>query len=150
MTGKKKGEQGKCFISKLLYVVAALVAVLGIGMLAANVYVFKTTVDQYVMQGYPAAMVMSSMIPSQLLPSIFEALGMYGGITCALVGLGAANKKLSVIAAGAACEADDEEAVDEELENQEEGTAADEVMNDSQVESNQEDTDLEEEAEQDK
>lgn len=89
------GESKKFSISILLYVVAAIVALLGIGLLADNLYLFKSTVDQYVMQGYPANDVMKSLIPAQLLPGVFEAIALYGGMTFALIGIGIANKKIS-------------------------------------------------------
>nr|WP_315024946.1 hypothetical protein [uncultured Aminipila sp.] len=82
-------------ISILLYVVAAIVALLGIALLADDIYIFKSTVAQYVMQGYSADDVMKSLIPAQLLPGVFEAIALYGGMTFALIGIGIANKKIS-------------------------------------------------------
>jgi len=82
-------------ISILLYVVAAIVALLGIALLADDIYIFKSTVAQYVMQGYSADDVMKSLIPAQLLPGVFEAIALYGGMTFALIGIGIANRKIS-------------------------------------------------------
>ncbi|WP_205666539.1 hypothetical protein [Aminipila luticellarii] len=98
MTIKNKegyGKSKKFSISKLLYVIAAIVALLGIAILADDIFLFRTTVAQYAMQGYPAAEVMKQLVPAQLLPGIFEALALYGGMAFALVGIGTANKKLS-------------------------------------------------------
>lgn len=91
---KEKRTNGKS-ISTLLYVIAAIVAVLGIGMLSVNIYIFKSTISQYVAQGYPAEVVMQSLIPSQLLPGIFEPIALYGGIAFVLIGVGIANCKIS-------------------------------------------------------
>lgn len=82
-------------ISKTLYAVASIVGIMGIVLLADNIYIFKSTVDQYVAQGYPAAEVIKGLIPSQLLPGILEPIAIYGGIAFILIGVGIANKKIS-------------------------------------------------------
>lgn len=95
---KDKGTQEgpkKFSISTLLYVVAAIVALFGIALLADDIYIFKSTVAQYVMQGYAADDVVKSLLPAQLLPGIFEAIALYGGMTFALIGIGIVNKKAS-------------------------------------------------------
>lgn len=95
---KDKGTQEgpkKFSISTLLYVVAAIVALFGIALLADDIYIFKSTVAQYVMQGYAADDVVKSLLPAQLLPGIFEAIALYGGMAFALIGIGIVNKKAS-------------------------------------------------------
>lgn len=82
-------------ISIALYVAALIVAFLGIALLVDNIFIFKRTVDQYVAQGYPAATVIKQLLPSQLLPGIFEPIALYGGISFILLGLGIVNKKVS-------------------------------------------------------
>ncbi len=89
------GEPKKFSISILLYIAAGIAAILGIALLANNIFIFKTTVTQYVMQGYPAEEVMKSLIPAQLLPGIFEAVALYGGMSLALIGIGKGNSKLA-------------------------------------------------------
>lgn len=89
-------EKPKKFsISIALYVAASIVALIGMALLIDNVYVFKTTIDQYVAQGYPVSTVMKSLVPAQLLPSVFEPIALYGGIAFALLGIGIGNKKIS-------------------------------------------------------
>lgn len=92
---KEKNAHVRSKISTLLYVVAAIVAVFGIAMLAVNIYIFKSTIAQYVAQGYPAEMVMQSLVPSQLLPGVFEPIALYGGMAFALIGIGIANSKIA-------------------------------------------------------
>jgi hypothetical protein len=93
---KDKGAKVKLGkLSILLYSVAALVAISGVAMLTVNIYIFKSTIEQYVAQGYPAEMVMQSLIPSQLLPGILEPIGLYGGLVFLLLGAAAINNKIS-------------------------------------------------------
>ena len=82
-------------ISKILYVIASIVGVMGVALLADNIYIFKSTVDQYVTQGYTVADVVKGLLPSQLIPGIFEPIAIYGGIAFILLGVGIANKKIS-------------------------------------------------------
>lgn len=82
-------------ISKVLYVIASIVGIMGVVLLADNIYIFKSTVDQYVTQGYTIADVVKGLLPSQLLPGIFESIAIYGGIAFILLGVGIANKKIS-------------------------------------------------------
>lgn len=87
-------KSGKSTITIVLYIAASVVALIGIALLIDNIYIFKTTIDQYVAQGYPAADVKKSLIPSQLLPGIFEPIAVYGGIAFILIGLGSCIKKM--------------------------------------------------------
>ena len=82
-------------ISKTLYVVASIVGIMGIVLLVDNIYIFKSTIDQYVTQGYTAVEVIKGLIPSQLIPGIFEPIAIYGGIAFILIGVGIANKKIA-------------------------------------------------------
>ena len=85
----------KSTISVVMYVAAAVVALVGIALLVNNINLFKSTVNQYVAQGYAAADVTKQLVPGQLLPGIFESIGVYGGIAFALLGIGIVNKKVS-------------------------------------------------------
>ena len=85
----------KNYISTALYIAAAFVALLGIAALADNIYIFKSTLDQYLAQGYPTDTVIKSLLPQQLLPGIFEPIALYGGIAFVLIGVGITNKKIS-------------------------------------------------------
>ncbi|GIM29237.1 hypothetical protein CPJCM30710_19030 [Clostridium polyendosporum] len=82
-------------ISIVLYVVAAVVGLVGIALLVNNILLFRDTVNQYVTQGYPEATVINELIPTQLLPGIFEPIAVYGGIAFVLLGVGIVNKKVS-------------------------------------------------------
>jgi len=102
MKSKDKGVSGKTSkspIAIILYIAAAVVALVGIALLIDNIYIYKTTIDQYIAQGYPAAEVKKSIIPSQLLPGIFDPIAVYGGVALILLGVGMANKKLSKLLA---------------------------------------------------
>ena len=95
MKDKAASEKaGRSPIAIILYIAAVVVALVGIALLIDNIYIYKTTIDQYVAQGYPAAEVKKSIIPAQLLPGIFDPVAVYGGIALILLGLGMANKKL--------------------------------------------------------
>ncbi|WP_411682001.1 hypothetical protein [Clostridium thailandense] len=85
----------KSSLSIALYAAASTVAVLGIALLIDNIFIFKKAVDQYVAQGYPSATVIKQLLPSQLLPGIFEPIALYGGIAFILLGLAIVNKKVS-------------------------------------------------------
>ncbi len=94
-TGKDvTAKKTKNYLSTILYVGSALVGAVGIALLVNNIIMFKTTVEQYVAQGYPAETVMESLVPAQLLPGIFEAIAVYGGIALLLFGLGKAYKAI--------------------------------------------------------
>jgi hypothetical protein len=85
----------KLSISIVLYTAASVIALIGVALLVNNILLFRTTVNGYVSQGYTAAAVLKQLIPSQLLPGIFEPVAVYGGIAFVLIGVGIANKKVS-------------------------------------------------------
>ncbi len=85
----------KSTISTVMYIAAAVVGLVGIALLINNIYLFNKTVSQYVAQGVDAALVKKELLPTQLLPGIFQSIGIYGGIAFALLGIGIANKKVS-------------------------------------------------------
>jgi hypothetical protein len=85
----------KFSISIVLYIVASVVALVGVTSLVNNIFLFRDSVNQYVAQGYPVATVIKQLIPSQLLPGIFEPIAVYGGIAFILLGAGIVNKKVS-------------------------------------------------------
>ncbi|WP_333859013.1 hypothetical protein [Clostridium sp.] len=89
---KKPGRLSSCIV---FYIAALVTALMGIVLLVNNVIMFRKTVNQYVAQGYSANIVLEQLVPSQLLPGIFQCIGLYGGITCILIGIGIINKKLS-------------------------------------------------------
>ena len=88
-------KSGKFIISIILYVVASVVAIVGVALLVNNIFLFKNTVSQYVAQGYSAQTVINELMTSQLLPGIFEPVAVYGGIAFLLLGAGIINKKVS-------------------------------------------------------
>lgn len=93
---KKVVRKTKIGISSvILYVGSAIVALVGVALLVDNIYIFRSTIDNYVGQGYPTDVVMKQIVPSQLLPGIFEPIGMYGGISFILFCLGKINRKVS-------------------------------------------------------
>jgi len=88
-------KSGKAAISITLYVVAAVVAIMGVALLVNNVYLYNTSFKQAVAQGYAAATVRNALVTSQLIPGVFEPLAMYGGIAFLLLAAGIVNKKVS-------------------------------------------------------
>lgn len=97
---KRKAENsskksGKFIFSTVLYIVASIVAIIGVALLVNNIVLFKNTVSQYVAQGYSAQTVINELRTSQLLPGIFEPVAVYGGIAFLLLGAGKINKKVS-------------------------------------------------------
>lgn len=85
----------KFSVSIVLYVIASVVGLVGIASLVNNILLFRDTVNQYVTQGYPEATVIKQLIPTQLLPGIFEPIAVYEGIAFVLMGVGIVNKKVS-------------------------------------------------------
>ncbi|MGH4122911.1 MAG: hypothetical protein ACREV6_08285 [Clostridium sp.] len=88
---KSKGSS----ISIVMYLVASVVAMIGVALLVNNILLFKSTVSQAVAQGYDIATVRKALLTSQLLPGMFEPIGIYGGIAFVLFGVGKVNKKVS-------------------------------------------------------
>ncbi|MBZ9625407.1 hypothetical protein G9F71_021505 [Clostridium sp. FP2] len=88
---KSKGAS----ISIVMYLVASVVALIGVALLVNNILLFKSTVSQAVTQGYDIASVRKALLTSQLLPGIFEPIGIYGGIAFLILGVGIVNKKVS-------------------------------------------------------
>lgn len=82
-------------ITILMYVVASVVALMGIALLVNNIFLYKSTVSQAVTQGYDIATVRKALLTSQLLPGMFEPIGIYGGIAFVLFGVGKVNKRVS-------------------------------------------------------
>lgn len=93
-TGEKR-LSNPSMAAKVLYVAATLVALMGLILLIVQIYMYTTSVAQYVAQGYPKSEVTKQLLLSMLLPGIFEPLGVYGGIALALFYIGVINKKLS-------------------------------------------------------
>ena len=83
--------------SIVLYIAGSVVAIMGIALLVTNVMYFNTLVGNYVSQGYTTAAVYKQLVPSQLLPAIFNSIGIYGGISVLLIGAGIINKKVTKV-----------------------------------------------------
>ncbi|MGH4050808.1 MAG: hypothetical protein ACREVX_05565 [Clostridium sp.] len=88
-------NSGKFIISIILYIVASIVAIIGVALLVNNILLFKSTLSQYVAQGYSAETVINELMKSQLLPGIFEPVAVYGGISLLLLSAGKINKKVT-------------------------------------------------------
>ena len=89
-----KKSKGSSF-SIIMYVVASVVALIGVALLVNNIFLYKSTVSQAVTQGYDIATVRKALLTSQLLPGMFEPIGIYGGIAFLILGVGIVNKKVS-------------------------------------------------------
>lgn len=81
--------------STALKIASLIISLIAIALLINNILLYKNTINSYVAQGYPAADVMKQLIPSQLIPGIFEPVALYGGIALALFGIGIINKRNS-------------------------------------------------------
>lgn len=88
-------NSGKFTVSIVLYIVASIVAIIGVALLVNNILLFKSTLSQYVAQGYSAETVINELMKSQLLPGIFEPVAVYGGISFLLLSAGKINKKVT-------------------------------------------------------
>lgn len=89
------GETKRSTFSVVLYVAASIAALVGVALLVNNVLLYKNNIAQYVAQGYPADIVAKQLIPAQLLPGVFEPIGVYGGVAFILFGIGVVNNKVS-------------------------------------------------------
>ena len=85
----------KSSLSIALYVGGAIVALVGIALLVTNLKLYSDTISQYVAMGYDANEVTTQLLPSQLLPTIFQAIGLYGGLSMVLFCLGLAYQKFT-------------------------------------------------------
>jgi hypothetical protein len=92
-SGSKKTK--RFTISTALYIAAAVAAIIAVASLVDNILLYKNSVSQYVAQGYPVAIVVKQLIPSQLLPAIFDTISVYGGIAFILFSAGIINKKVT-------------------------------------------------------
>lgn len=75
-------------IAKALKIGGIVVGLFGLASLINNIIIFMNTIDQYIEQGYPKEMIMEAMVPTQLLPGIFEPIALYGGLGLLLFGAG--------------------------------------------------------------
>lgn len=86
----------KSFYSKIIYAAAIIAALVGFALLINNILLFRKAVSQYTSQGYSAATIERQLIPSQLIPGIFESVVLYGGVAFILACIGKVNKKVSM------------------------------------------------------
>lgn len=98
MKFKKKEENLKvkrAVSSIILYIAASVVLLVAVALLINNIILFRATASGYVAQGYAANDVLKQLIPSQLIPGIFEPIAVYGGIAFVLFGVARINQKVS-------------------------------------------------------
>lgn len=120
MQNKKNvpGKPRKAAGSIVLYTAASVVGLIAVTSLVNNILFFKTVVNQYAAQGYDPAEVMKQLVPSQLLPGIFEPVAIYGGIAVLLMGAGMIYQKVAKLAElPAAVEVEGDNAEDMVLED---------------------------------
>lgn len=77
------------------YVLGSLASLFGAGLLALNIMSFTNNYGYYLSQGYPPEMVLQQLVPSQLLPGIFEPIAIYGGIAFLIFTICAISQKVS-------------------------------------------------------
>jgi hypothetical protein len=91
---KEKKVSKKSGFSIVLFIVASVVALVGVALLVNNILLYRTTVAQAITDGYDMATIRKALLPSQLIPGIAEPIGIYGGISFILFGVGIVNKKV--------------------------------------------------------
>ena len=93
---KKRTEKDKRPAgTTVMYIAAVFAALIAVALLINNIIFFNNIVSQYVEQGYDSADVLRQLIPTQLLPGIFEPVAVYGGIALILYGIGMINRKIT-------------------------------------------------------
>ncbi|MBU3156187.1 hypothetical protein LL037_09445 [Clostridium estertheticum] len=90
-----KKASKKSAISITLFISAIVVAILGVVLLVVNIYLYRTSVNQAVAQGYAVATVRKAYVPSQLIPGIFQPIALYGGVALILLAVGKISDKVS-------------------------------------------------------
>jgi hypothetical protein len=85
----------KISTSVVLYIIAIVIALIGVALLIDNILLFRDTINQYTAKKIPIDPVLKQLIPAKLLPGIFEPIGIYGGIASILFGISTLNKKFS-------------------------------------------------------
>jgi hypothetical protein len=85
----------KSALSIVMYISASIVALLAVSLLINNIILFNNNVAMYVDQGYPSNVIVKQLIPSMLLPGIFEPIAVYGGIALILLAAGLINQNIS-------------------------------------------------------
>ena len=88
-------ETKKSTSTKVMYIAASVAALFAVVLLVCNIILFKSSLTQYVTQGYPVALVLKQLIPAQLLPGVFEPIALYGGIAILLFAVASINEKVS-------------------------------------------------------
>ncbi|MCJ7691758.1 MAG: hypothetical protein MUO60_20975 [Clostridiaceae bacterium] len=91
---KEKKVSKKSSFTVVLFIVASVVALVGVALLVNNIILYKATVAQALTGGYDIATIKKALLTSQLIPGIAEPVGIYGGISFILFGVGIVNKKV--------------------------------------------------------
>lgn len=115
-------------VETLRIVLAVLAALAAVSLLVLNIKSFLDAVNYYLAMGYPSGEVYKQVIPSQLIPGIFEPIAIYGGIAFLLFYVGNLNQKVSkclasVTEADSGNDAAGESTSEPMLTAEEEGTA---------------------------
>jgi hypothetical protein len=92
---KESKKTGKSGISTVLYIAASVVALIGVGLLVSNISMYRSTVTKALADGYDIVTIREALVTSQLIPGIAEPIGIYGGISFILFGVGIIGKKVS-------------------------------------------------------
>lgn len=82
-------------ISTALYIGGLIVALMGIALLFNTIKLYSDTFAQAIAMGYDTSQVNAQLLPSQLLPGIFESIGLYGGISMILCYMGLIYQRVS-------------------------------------------------------
>lgn len=82
-------------LSILLYISSVIAGLLAIAGLTNNILIFKKAFSYYQVQGFTPDIILEELLPSQLLPGIFEPIGLYGGMALLLFTAGIINKRVA-------------------------------------------------------
>lgn len=92
---KEVAKSRKISMSLVLYIIATIVALIGIVLLVNNIVLFRQTINQYTAKKIPIDSIYSQLVLNKLLPGVLEPIGIYGGISTILVSIGMISKKAS-------------------------------------------------------
>lgn len=81
---QKQQKEKRVIYAKFLFAAATVVAIIGVVALSSAIYQFCYYIKEYTSQGYSAALVVKSLLMTQLVPGVADSLALYGGIALIL------------------------------------------------------------------
>ncbi|GEM_PF-6812202 len=81
---KKPKKDKNSIFAKFLFVAACVIALIGIAALTSTIYQFCYYIKEYSAQGYEISIIVKSLLMTQLIPGVADALALYGGVSIIL------------------------------------------------------------------